>query len=202
MGSDQANLYVLSRLFQYPDNGWMEEAAELTEGLVQSDPAAQDELQQLRSFLHWADSLAEEERLQHYIRLFDFGKTTTLYLTYGSYGEERERGPALLSLKQIYEEAGFVMTEMELSDYLPLAMEFAAAADPVYAAQALEILLPGMETLHEQLRKADTPYADLAGAAIAAAGRICQSVADSSSLVKIFERTALLAEPAAVPSER
>jgi nitrate reductase delta subunit len=92
-------------------------------------------------------------------------------------------------LKQIYEEADLVMDDRELSDYLPLVLEFAAAAvGQLDAARALEAVLPGIGMLHEQLLQAASPYAQLTGAALLAAERLCHTFAAMSSLVAMAQR--------------
>ncbi len=59
---------------------------------------------------------------------FDLHKRTGLYVTFYSLGDRRERGLALLRMKKLYRAAGFEIEGHELPDYLPLMLEFAAAA--------------------------------------------------------------------------
>jgi nitrate reductase delta subunit len=183
--------YAVSQLLRYPDKEWEGELQSVHELLLgEAEPLSAEAASLLRGFVQWAEATAEVERLQTYIGLFDFGKKTSLYMTYAAYGEERERGPALLALKQIYEEADLVMDDRELSDYLPLVLEFAAAAfEPLDAARALEAVLPGIGTLHEQLQQAASPYAQLTGAALLAADLLCRTVAAMSSLVAMAKRS-------------
>ena len=176
--AERVILHAVSRLLEYPDKQWNNTLVQIRNEREQASVGSQlsEIWQWIDDFLRWADSTNEEERLHHYIHLFDFNKKTTLYMTYVRYGEERERGQALLSLKQIYEEAGFSMTDKELSDFLPLVLEFAAVAEPSFAACAIDIILPGMETLHKELKKTDTPYAHLTAAALTASDRMRRSV--------------------------
>ncbi len=52
-----------------------------------------------------------------------------MYVTYFNSGEQRERGIELPQLKNTYEQSGFLPTEKESPDYLPLMLEFAAIAE-------------------------------------------------------------------------
>ena len=64
----------------------------------------------------------------HYVDAFDFSKQCSLHLTYHVHGDRRQRGLAMLKLKQAYRAAGFEPPGDELPDYLPLMLEFAALA--------------------------------------------------------------------------
>ncbi len=73
-----------------------------------------------------AATTGELDRL--YTETFDFSKQRSLHLTYHLHGDSRQRGMALLRLKQAYEAAGFEFVTSELPDYLPLMLEFAGLA--------------------------------------------------------------------------
>ena len=62
------------------------------------------------------------------MQTFDLGKRCALYLTFYSLGDRRDRGLALLRLKKLYRAAGLPQDGTELPDYLPVMLEFAAAA--------------------------------------------------------------------------
>ncbi|UQE74400.1 nitrate reductase molybdenum cofactor assembly chaperone [Gordonia sp. PP30] len=65
-----------------------------------------------------------------YVDVFDLSRHQTLYLTYWSDGDTRRRGSALAAIKQTYRDSGFLVdTHGELTDYLPMILEFAARAD-------------------------------------------------------------------------
>ncbi|GGI40943.1 nitrate reductase molybdenum cofactor assembly chaperone [Mammaliicoccus stepanovicii] len=64
-----------------------------------------------------------------YTKTFDFEKKTTLYMTYNKLTEQKERGQMLARLKVLYEMFGLEMPSGELSDFLPLMLEFLYAAE-------------------------------------------------------------------------
>ena len=141
---------IVSRLLQYPDSEWRESLESIKVSLPKPIIRFIDTVQ--------AADPVEWEAL--YVKTFDFGKKTNLYVTYGEYGEERERGPVLLELKSAYENAGFHMNEGELSDYLPVMLEFASIAYD----QGSELLARRRKAINkicDELEKADNPYASL-----------------------------------------
>jgi nitrate reductase delta subunit len=69
------------------------------------------------------------EREVHYVNLFDFQEKTALFLTAHEFGDDRERGPALLAIKEKIEQSGCFIPDEQLPDYLPLLLEWLASHD-------------------------------------------------------------------------
>lgn len=154
---------MMSFLLQYPDIEWQESADEMFVDwchLLQEDDA--DSVEMLKNLA--SDCIAEfvgmdsETITQNYVRTFDFSKKANLYLTYGQLGEERERGPALLKLKQIYEEEDMLLTSEELPDYLPLVLEYVAVAEEDKGISLLISFRKALETVQDALTAAVSPY--------------------------------------------
>src|SRR5699024_10372489 len=61
---------------------------------------------------------------QLYSDTFDFNKKASLYMTYNKFDTQKERGQLLAKLKVLYEMFGLKMADNELSDFLPLMLEF------------------------------------------------------------------------------
>ena len=72
------------------------------------------------------DPLDAEER---YVELFDRGRATSLNLFEHLHGDARERGRAMVALKELYERAGFVLNTPELPDHLPVLLEYLSCRD-------------------------------------------------------------------------
>jgi len=72
-----------------------------------------------------------------YVALFDRGRATSLHLFEHVHGESRDRGQAMVSLRELYERAGLALATGELPDYLPAVLEYAALAP---AAEAKSML--------------------------------------------------------------
>lgn len=151
---------LVSHLLQYPDQAWRESLARVRQVV---DTLHHTELKAfLERFLQSATQTVSDAALHEvYVQTFDFGKMTNLYVTYARHGEQRERGPALLALKQFYAKNGWQVTEDELPDYLPLMLEFASVA-PLDAVRELfsEHRL-AIRDIGEQLRERDSLYTDL-----------------------------------------
>jgi nitrate reductase delta subunit len=73
---------------------------------------------------------------ERYGLLFDRSKTLALYLFEHVHGENRDRGQAMVDLRDMYEKAGLFVAANELPDYLPLFLEFLSTR-PVAEARAL-----------------------------------------------------------------
>ncbi|MHA0855431.1 nitrate reductase molybdenum cofactor assembly chaperone [Paenibacillus sp. CMAA1364] len=154
---------MMSFLLQYPDIAWQESADEMFVDwchLLEEDDAANIEI--IRNLAN--DCITEfvgmdsQTITQNYVRTFDFSKKSNLYLTYGQLGEERERGPALLKLKQVYEEEDMLLTSEELPDYLPLVLEYVAVAEGDKGISLLISFRKALETVQAALVAEDSPY--------------------------------------------
>lgn len=115
----------------------------------------------LTEFLDQAEKSDPMEWQSLYVKAFDFGKRTNLYVTYAEFGEERERGRALIELKRRYAEAGFGLESNELPDYLPLVLEFASAAPWDAAQDVLSGRRDAIASIRNELTSLGSPYAPL-----------------------------------------
>jgi nitrate reductase delta subunit len=151
---------LCSLLLQYPDEELLAARAEIRDavaGLPRS-PA----VEALERFLEWWERTDDVALAQHYVEAIDLHKRSGLYLTFYSDGDRRERGSALLRLKQLYRAAGLPMEgTSELPDYLPVMLEFAAAAPDGRGEIVLREHRAALELLRMSLRDLGTPYAEL-----------------------------------------
>jgi nitrate reductase molybdenum cofactor assembly chaperone NarJ/NarW len=96
------------------------------------------------------------EAAVEYVATFDHRKRCCLFLTYYAHGDTRNRGMALLELKQTYAAAGWLLSDEELSDHLSVVLEFAAATGdrgPLVQHRS------GLELLRLALHDAGSPWA-------------------------------------------
>jgi nitrate reductase delta subunit len=164
-------LRVLSALLRYPDAAVQQAAPELagalaSDGLLSAEQRAR--LQPLLDDLASTDLLDLQER---YVGLFDRGRALSLHLFEHVHGESRDRGQAMVDLRDRYEAQGLEIAAKELPDYLPLMLEYLSVLPAAQAAD--ELAQPGviLSALAERLEEKGTPYAapmrilaDLAGA--------------------------------------
>lgn len=122
-------LRTLSALLAYPD-------AELRAALPEiADAIRGDRMltQKLRNDLvALVDEIAADDPLEaegRYVDLFDRGRRTSLNLFEHVHGDGRQRGPAMLELKQRYLDAGLEPVADELPDHLPLLLEYLSCRD-------------------------------------------------------------------------
>jgi nitrate reductase delta subunit len=169
-----ATTYKLCSLaLQYPDEEILGARADLLAAALElpDSPSAAA----LRRFCEWwaaADPLAVQ---QHYVETFDLDKRCGLYLTFYGEGDRRARGTALLRLKRMYRAAGLPLEGSELPDYLPVMLEFAAAApQPRYGSLVLREHRAALELLQRSLHERATPYAQVVDA-------ICLTVGEPSA---------------------
>ncbi|MDQ0091452.1 nitrate reductase delta subunit [Paenibacillus anaericanus] len=154
---------MMSFLLLYPDEQWQERADDM---FVNWCELLQDENddQAVKLQEYASDCITEfvgmdsEVITGNYVKTFDFNKKANLYLTYGQLGEERERGPALLKLKQIYEEEGMILASEELPDYLPLVLEYVAVAEENNGVALLLSFRKALEGVRDALTAAGSPY--------------------------------------------
>jgi len=93
-----------------------------------------------------------------YVETFDLRRRACLELTYYAHGDTRNRGMALLELKQTYAAAGLALSDEELPDHLSVVLEFASATDdPGLLVQHRS----GLELLRLALHDAGSPWADI-----------------------------------------
>ena len=151
-------LKVLSLLLAYPTAEIAAAAPALAsaldeEGLV---PArGREALRRLAAELGRRDLYDLEER---YVLLFDRTRSLSLHLFEHVHGESRDRGQAMVELKELYAANGLEMPANELPDYLPLFLEFLSTrplaeargylADAVHIVSALKVRLERRRSIY------------------------------------------------------
>ena len=145
-------LKLLSLLLQYPRDELLEAPAELA-AVAAADSGS------VARFADWWGREPARELQRAYVETFDFSRRNSLYLTYHVHGDRRQRGVALLRLKQRYAAAGLDLLDGELPDYLPVMLEFAALAPPDVGLAALAESRDAIELVRSSLHDAGSPYA-------------------------------------------
>ncbi|HVQ95529.1 MAG TPA: nitrate reductase molybdenum cofactor assembly chaperone [Mycobacteriales bacterium] len=112
----------------------------------------------LRRFLGHVGRIPLPELAADYVATFDHRKRCCLFLTYYAHGDTRNRGMALLALKQTYAAAGLRLTDDELPDQLAVMLEYAATNPQTGAALLIEHRA-GLELLRLALADAGSPWA-------------------------------------------
>jgi len=150
-------LKLLSLCLAYPDAealAALPEMEEATAGL--RDPLSRERLSHFMTLMK-AQSLLKLQ--EHYTAVFDMNPTTSLNLTWHLMGDREDRGRALAELLDVYRQAGFEPAVNELPDFLPLLLEFLAAASPADAHTSILRCLAAVPALAGRLKEAGSLYA-------------------------------------------
>ncbi|HVA88487.1 MAG TPA: nitrate reductase molybdenum cofactor assembly chaperone [Chloroflexota bacterium] len=150
---------LLSLLFLYPDERIIEARPEILEAVAQLPASPQKDA--IEEFCRYWAAATPTVLAQAYVETFDLQKRSGLYLSFYLHGDTRQRGMALLRLKRLYRAAGLVLDPKELPDYLPVMLEFAAAAPPGYGEAILSEYRAALALIQRHLREIASPYAHL-----------------------------------------
>ncbi len=154
---------VLSALLEYPNQQLFDDLPDIKELLDAMSDADVAEKAEMKKFVAWLEG-AEQTTIQaDYVRTFDMTPEHSLHLTHHFFGDDndRNRGPALIDLGELYKDYGLELSTNELPDYLPLMLEFAATMDPQEATVFLSDANKVLNVLTDNLSKAGSPYAPL-----------------------------------------
>ncbi|GAB3060144.1 nitrate reductase molybdenum cofactor assembly chaperone [Virgibacillus ainsalahensis] len=151
------NVYqMLSFLLQYPNRQMVEALPEMQREI---DTIEEQQIQNhIKKFIEIASSTPLDNWIDYYVENFDFGRLTNLYITYLKLGEQRERGLELLKLKKFYEASGFEVTDKELTDYLPLILEFCGNVPAEKSSELLQMHVKAIHAIRDKLAESDNHY--------------------------------------------
>ncbi|SPM35466.1 Nitrate reductase assembly protein NarJ, required for insertion of molybdenum cofactor [Mycobacterium rhizamassiliense] len=93
-----------------------------------------------------------------YVATFDMRRRATMYLTYWTAGDTRNRGREMLEFATAYREAGVQPPRSEAPDHLPVVLEFAATVDPAVGRRLLTEHRVPIDVLRGALADAGSPY--------------------------------------------
>lgn len=150
--AEHAVIYqVASVLFRYPSEENLQMLPELLE-LAESIEHPEF-LEAVRKVDRWYHSATLAEVAAEYVQEYDLSRRHSLHLSYWTEGDTRRRGEVLARFKKMYRDSGMV-TDLhgELSDYLPLVLEFTALVDSRAGRAALQAYRPSLELLRLALR--------------------------------------------------
>ncbi|BBX74932.1 nitrate reductase molybdenum cofactor assembly chaperone [Mycobacterium shinjukuense] len=147
-----------SLLLSYPDTARLDTAERL---LAHAEGIAAELLSRTAFELRRLDPL---RAAQDYVQTFDMCRRTTMYLTYWTAGDTRNRGAAMLAFAAAYRAGGVAPPRSEAPDYLPVVLEFAATVDPDRGRRLLVEHRVAVDVLRDALTEAASPYAHAVGA--------------------------------------
>lgn len=152
---------VLSVLLEYPDTDLLTHIDEVRSEIEAGVDLDAAEREALLGFVAHLQSRSLTELQADYVQTFDLTAEHSLHLTHHLFGDDKNRGPALIDLGELYKDYGVEVTGNELPDYLPLVLEFAAYLDDGEASVFLSDAGKVLSVLTENLTQAGSPYAAL-----------------------------------------
>lgn len=154
--ADRLVWQAASLLLAYPDEQRDERLDTAEALLAHVDGTAAQLLGRTVAALRATDPLAAATE---YVETFDMRRRSTMYLTYWTAGDTRNRGREMLAFASAYRESGVEPPRSEAPDHLPVVLEFAATVDPEAGRRLLiEHRIP-IDVLLGALTRAQSPYA-------------------------------------------
>ncbi len=152
---------LLSALFEYPDQALQQALPELMSLIATDKTLEQQEREALTVFAAWLADMDLTEAQARYVKTFDMTPEHALHLTHHLFGDDKNRGPALIDLGEYYKSYGLELDANELPDYLPLVLEFASMLEPIEAQIFLDPFAKVFAQLAANLGAAESPWAPL-----------------------------------------
>jgi len=145
---------VLSALLTYPDQALLTALPELEACLNASQRM---QLAPLFQALRASDDLIDAQ--EQYVATFDRRPAHSLHLFEHIHGQSRDRGQAMVDLREEYLRHGLVLDTSELPDYVPLFLEFLGQIPPADASALLGDAIHVLARIGDKLTQYGSPYA-------------------------------------------
>ncbi len=154
---------LLAVLLDYPDQELLDHLPEIGAEIGKSQSIDRTEKDALLKLIDFLSDMPLIDLQESYVKTFDLTPEHSLHLTHHLFGDDndRNRGPALIDLGELYKDYGIQTTTNELPDYLPLILEFAALLEDNEATTFLADANKVLTVLTDNLIKAGSPYAPL-----------------------------------------
>jgi nitrate reductase molybdenum cofactor assembly chaperone NarJ/NarW len=144
-----------SLLLAYPDDDQAERLDLVEQLLGYVDGSAAVLLEKTLAELRTRDPMTAAA---DYVETFDLRRRATMYLTYWTAGDTRNRGREMLAFASAYRDAGVPPPRAEAPDHLPVVLEFAATVDPDAGRRLLIEHRVPIDVLRKALSDAESPY--------------------------------------------
>ncbi len=171
---------VISALMDYPQEGVASHQDELKNIILSEESLSAECKTAMTQFLQEQCALDLLDWQSDYDALFERGRNLSLLLFEHVHGESRDRGQAMVDLIAQYKEAGLVLDQKELPDYIPLFLEFLSTQDRAGAKAWLMDVSHILAVLATRLEERQSGYASLFNALL----EISQSDVDMAEIRK------------------
>lgn len=147
------NLHLLSLLLGYPTRDLQAVCGEIRGRLADDKLLPSDTVKRLHPLLTRLAASDIYDAQEAYVELFDRGRAHSLHLFEHVHGESRDRGQAMVDLRQRYIDAGLEPEGNELPDFLPLFLDYCSTLPERQARDTLAE--PGVVLIALAARLAD-----------------------------------------------
>lgn len=155
---------AVSLLLAYPDE---ERAARLALAARVLDELPPNLASPLGDTVAGLEALSTHEAAADYVQTFDLRRRRSLFLTYWTDGDTRNRGNAMLLFADTYRDCGVEPPSDELPDHLAVVLEFGATVDVAGGLALLAWHRAPLELLRCALDEMPSPYAGAVAAVLA-----------------------------------
>ena len=158
MDDAQKIALIASFLLRYPDESWYNELGEWKE-----DTRSVEHPQLRQGLLEFFDYIEETDRKafeDQYVRIFDFSRNTTMYLSTYELQGTGEQAEELVKYKAFFLKNGYDLPK-EMPDYIPAILELCAVIEPEKAREVYDYCKPKLEYIRDRLIEAKLTYAFL-----------------------------------------
>jgi nitrate reductase delta subunit len=164
-------LKALSALLTYPTEELQAATGAVSETLERDRVLPEPVLARLHTLIRELATGDIYDLQERYVLLFDRTRSLSLHLFEHVHGESRDRGQAMIDLKNLYEQNGLFIDAGELPDFLPLFLEFLSLVPAEEGRALLGDARHVLAALGERLQKRKSAYAAVFEALTALAGR-------------------------------
>lgn len=147
------SLHLLALLLGYPTQELQAVCSEIRERLSADKSLPPGTVKRLHPLLTRLTACGIYDAQEVYVELFDRGRAHSLHLFEHVHGESRDRGQAMVDLRQRYIDAGLEPEGNELPDYLPMFLDYCATLPDSLARDTLAE--PGVVLIALSARLAD-----------------------------------------------
>ena len=155
----QRTYKIVALLLDYPEVEVYKSLPEIEKMIAEDNFLDESQMENLRNFIKACRALSFDEWQIYYVNVFDMSKKINLYIFDHIFGDSKERGQAMVSLKEMYSSWGFDMTSNELPDYIPVFLEYISfMSDPYRTYELLNDIKPVLEKLYQLTSEEDVFY--------------------------------------------
>ena len=162
---------LLAELLDYPNEQLVADLKEviaehggvpgLLEAVDREHIFPRDDREKIGAFIDWLLAQDPTEVQADYVKTFDMVPEHSLHLTHHLFGDDKNRGPALIDLSEYYKSFGLQHEDGEIPDFLPLMLEFVSQLEDTESRIFLADAAKVFKVLAANLEKSGSPYAAL-----------------------------------------